>query len=97
MNMKMRPFLKDVWLHTTQLDKFTYGLKPEFEYVYLLTHLIRHIRTSGVGIRSLLDMYVFYESKKNLIDETLLNRYLIENNLDKFNTKVKHLNQIFFK
>lgn len=88
-------FLKDVWLHTTQLDKFTYGLKPEFEYVYLLTHLIRHIRTSGVGIRSLLDMYVFYESKKNLIDETLLNRYLIENNLDKFNTKVKHLNQIF--
>ena len=40
-------------------------------------------------------MYVFYESKKNLIDETLLNRYLIENNLDKFNTKVKHLNQIF--
>ena len=42
-------------------------------------------------------MYVFYESKKNLIDETLLNRYLIENNLDKFNTKVKHLNQIFFK
>lgn len=58
----------------------------------MFIYFIRYIRILGVGIRSLLDMYVFYESNKNLIDEILLNCYLIENNLDKFNIKVKYLN-----
>ena len=88
-------FLKDLWEHVTLKDQFTYQLKPEFEYVYLLTHLVRHIRTSGVGIRSLLDIQIFYKAYQSIIDETILNGYLKTYELETFNDKVVRLNNIF--
>ena len=90
-----KTFLKDIWNHVVQIDQYTYGLKHEFEYVYLLTHLVRHIRTSGVGIRSLLDIYIYEQAYKEVIDYHLLDQYLKASNLKVFNYKVKHLNHIF--
>src|SRR5690606_13142374 len=40
--------LSQLWENVYLDYGFTHKLKPEFEYVYLLAHLIRHIRTSGV-------------------------------------------------
>jgi len=61
----------------------------------LLTHLIRHIRTSGVGIRSLLDMWVYYNHYDDIMDKDILDGYLKTYKLDVFNQKVMHLNKIF--
>lgn len=87
--------LKNVWDHVYQVSGYTYKLEPAFEYVYLLTHLIRHIRTSGVGIRSLLDMKVYFEYYESIMDLNKLNEYLVTYNLKDFNDKIVRLNQIF--
>jgi hypothetical protein len=88
-------FLNQLWSNVYLDNDYTYKLLPEFEYVYLLTHLIRHIRTSGVGIRSLLDIQVYYDYYCDTIDKKTLNGYLKTYKLDVFNQKVMHLNQIF--
>jgi len=87
--------LKTVWDHVYLDNQYTYKLEPAFEYVYLLTHLIRHIRTSGVGIRSLLDMKIYYDAYKSIIDEKSLNSYLETYKLNNFNDRVVRLNKIF--
>jgi len=87
--------LKTIWDHVYLDNQYTYKLEPAFEYVYLLTHLIRHIRTSGVGIRSLLDMKIYYDAYKSHIDDTSLNTYLETYKLNNFNDRVIRLNKIF--
>ena len=54
---------------------FRYTMKPEDELVYLLTHLAKHYRNGGIGLRHLMDIRVFCAANGNLdfdyIDEQL--------------------------
>lgn len=51
---------------------------PSFEYVYLLTHLARHIKTSGVGLRNIIDLEVYLNAYQKDMDldklDSLLNQ-----------------------
>ncbi len=87
-------FLSHVWSNVIGLENNLKKLKPEFEYIYLLTHLIRHIRTSGVGLRSLIDIYVYMNHYKDIFDCELLNSLLINNSLSDFSEKMIHINKI---
>lgn len=87
--------LNQLWSNVYMDSGYTHKLKPAFEYVYLLTHLIRHIRTSGVGIRSLLDMRVYNNYYYDTMDKETLDGYLKTYKLDVFNQRVMHLNNIF--
>ncbi|WP_025724435.1 nucleotidyltransferase domain-containing protein [Acholeplasma granularum] len=88
-------FLKEIWNHARIDIEYTYKIEPAYEYVYLLTHLIRHIRTSGVGIRSILDIDIFYNAYEEWINKEKLDKYLKDENLYDFHLKVIHLNNIF--
>src|SRR5690606_24484981 len=72
--------LKHVWSYTNKVSDYEYKLIPEFEYAYLLLHLARHMRTSGVGIRSLLDIDVYSNHFKKL-DFKLTNEFLTKTNI----------------
>src|SRR5690606_25171099 len=73
---------------------YEYQLIPEFEYTYLLLHLARHMRTSGVGIRSLLDINI-YLNQFNDLDSKLTNDFLTKTNIVIFEEKVKQINKVF--
>ncbi|MBN3489964.1 nucleotidyltransferase family protein [Acholeplasma equirhinis] len=90
---EFKSLLQQAWDFIIQGDSFTKQLEPEFEYLHLLIHLVRHIRTSGVGIRSVLDLEVF--AKYQTLETEKLFNLLSLTSLIEFNDKVNHLNQIF--
>src|SRR5690606_29088574 len=85
-------FLEELWNESKPSEASNYLMNPEFEYVYLLLHLHRHLKQTGIGIRSLLDLAIFKE--KNTFDEAKLNQYLIDSNMNGFNEKVNHINSM---
>ncbi|MBF0716163.1 nucleotidyltransferase domain-containing protein [Gemelliphila palaticanis] len=43
-------------------------LSKEDEYIYILSHDIKHIDASGIGIRSLIDMYYYFNKNIDVLD-----------------------------
>lgn len=85
-------FLDRLWDEAKRKQERDFQMSSEFEYVYLLLHLYRHLKQTGIGLRSLIDLYIFTE--KNTFDQVKLNQYLEETEMVLFNQKVEHINQI---
>lgn len=52
-------YFKQIWDHARRVEEHTWELTPEFHFLYLLTHIAKHISGSGAGIRMYLDIAVF--------------------------------------
>ena len=65
-------YYSHIWEHVFQPDPVskphTYEFKPEFHLIYLLTHIAKHISTSGAGIRMYLDIAFFIKHFGDSID-----------------------------
>ena len=57
--------------HLAQENGCRYELSREDEFIYLFTHLCKHYRDSGIGIKHFLDIWVFRNVYKEL-DEAYL-------------------------
>ncbi len=81
-------YFNEPWDNTT--DETEYSMTLEKEYIYLISHLYGHFRLGGVGVRFVLDIWLFqreYRDKINF-DNVLkvLEKYGLSNfynNLDK--------------
>lgn len=49
-------------------DSHLYHLTPEEEYIYILEHAYKHYEFAGVGIRYIIDMYVYLNKYKDILD-----------------------------
>ncbi len=65
----------------------------EYELVYLLYHLAKHVQSSGIGIRSLLDIYLY--TKTFDLNEQVLSDLLIKTQLKKFYELIIGLHQFY--
>ncbi len=54
-----RGFFKQMWEHAVRVDDYVWTFAPEYHFVYLLTHIAKHIRGSGAGVRMYLDLAAF--------------------------------------
>lgn len=52
-------YFQHIWEHAYQVDACTYELSPEYHFLYLLTHIAKHISGSGAGIRMYMDIAIF--------------------------------------
>ena len=52
-------YYEQIWDYAVCLQDHTYVFTPEFHFLYLLTHLAKHISSSGAGIRMYLDIAFF--------------------------------------
>lgn len=52
-------YFKRIWDYALCVRDHTYEFKPEFHFLYILTHLAKHISSSGAGIRMYLDVAFF--------------------------------------
>lgn len=52
-------YFQHIWEHAHRVDAHTYELSPEYHFLYLLTHIAKHISGSGAGIRMYMDIAVF--------------------------------------
>ncbi len=92
-----KDFLSNVWGYTYKDKDYLYKLNNEFEYVYILTHLVRHLRSSGIGLRSILDVYFYKSYYKDEIDYNVVSKMLEETNLITFDIKINKLLDHIFK
>lgn len=61
-------YFKDIWNHAHNVGGHTFELSPEFHFLYLLTHIAKHISGSGAGIRMYMDIAVFVQHFGDSID-----------------------------
>lgn len=71
-------------------------LNNTYELVYLTYHLAKHFYSGGVGIRSILDIGIYYNYYKDVIDEELLIRLANETNSFQFIKTILKLNEELF-
>lgn len=95
-NPKYQTYFKEAWNHVTQINEHEYTLNPTFEIVYLLYHLAKHIESSGIGLRSILDIGLYINHYQNDIDEESLKNTLESLHMTKFYDTMVHLNQKYF-
>lgn len=72
-----RGYFRHMWEHVVQVDAYTWQLTPEFHFLYLLTHIAKHIYGSGAGVRMYMDIAVFIRHFGNKIDWKFVRRELL--------------------
>lgn len=83
---------------TTKRDGYDYSYEMSIEdyYLYMLVHHSNHFRIGGMGIRMLLDIYVYYKNHKDEFDFEYLNKMLKEYQLDVFEKKTRQIAENWF-
>lgn len=63
-----KAYFKQIWDHARNIGGHTWELAPEFHFLYLLTHIAKHISGSGAGVRMYMDIAIFIRHFGNSID-----------------------------
>ena len=84
-------YLKNQLNKSTKRNGYAYSYKMSCEdyYLYMLVHNSNHFRIGGMGVRMVLDTYVYYRNHKNDFDFEYLNSRLKMYKLDKFEKCVR--------
>lgn len=71
-----RGYFNTAWEHVKNIGGHTFEPTPEFHFLYLLTHIAKHIRGAGAGIRMYLDLAAFIKHFGDSIDWTYIDNTL---------------------
>ena len=75
---------ENVWGNTYKVNEFEYQLIPEYNLVYLLYHAVKHLTSSGIGLRTILDIGLFIEKHKEALDLDKLKELIDKTQLSLF-------------
>ncbi len=70
---------------------YSYEMSIEDYYLFMLIHNSNHFRTGGMGVRMMLDTYVYHMNHKDEFDYKYLNEKLKICKLEKFEKKVREI------
>lgn len=77
-------FFAKAWENAVNVGGHRFELKPEFHFLYLLTHIAKHIRGSGAGIRMYMDLALFIKQLGDEADWACIESWLEELKLRDF-------------
>ena len=83
------------WRLMNNYKQHQYKLSPENELIYLLSHFAKHYRDGGIGIRHIIDIWVFRKHYPDL-DEKYILQELKTLHLDKFYLNVLDTVDVWF-
>lgn len=63
-----REYFRNAWKHTACVKEHTFQLTPEFHFIYLMTHIAKHIYGAGAGIRMYMDIALFIKHFGDNVD-----------------------------
>ncbi len=72
-----------------------HAMSPEDEFIYLLMHFSKHYRDGGIGIRHLVDLWIYQKAHPEL-DETYIMEELGKLRLDQFYRNVVDTANVWF-
>lgn len=70
---------------------YSYEMMPEIAYIYMIDHIAYHFVKGGVGIRMLMDVYIFFKEFSKTVDLEYIKQQLEITNLTKFEQYIKNL------
>lgn len=96
-NYDYMAYYGDGWqlAHPTAADPCCFAMTDEDQLIYLITHLAKHYRDGGIGIRHMLDLYLYKQAKTDL-DEAYIAKQLQKLQLHKFYQNIYHTLQVWF-
>ena len=71
--------------------EYSYEMTLEDYYVFMLVHSSHHYRSGGMGIRMVLDEYIYYKNHKDEFNYDYLNKQLKAIKLTKFEERLRQL------
>ena len=71
-NRDLYAYFGDGWERAQMHKSNCYALSDEDCFIYLFSHFAKHFRDGGVGIKHLLDIWVYRSQKPNMDEEYLL-------------------------
>ena len=77
-------YFRNMWDHTRQTGSHSFRFAPEFEFLYMLTHIAKHVHGSGAGIRMYLDAAVYIRHYGEKLDWNWIREQLKELKLEDF-------------
>lgn len=91
-------YYNDVFINAEKIDdyEFVYKMTDEECYIYVLAHLYKHYSKGGIGIRSVIDIYVLNHNIYEKLDKQSLNRKLDRLELLDFRNKITDLSEVWF-
>jgi hypothetical protein len=96
-NPKYQMYFKQAWQYSKLVEGCEYTLLPTFEVMYLVYHLAKHVESSGIGLRSLLDIAIYIQKNVEAIDLQALNQTLESLQMTKFFQTILYLNHTYFE
>lgn len=82
------------WEHAIPERGNRYTYSNERMYLFVLGHMAKHYRDGGVGLRQVVDIWVF--GQKIPMDEKVLQQELKKANMQEFHTNIKNLLDTWF-
>lgn len=71
-----RAYFDQMWQYTRPTGQHTCEFTPEFHFLYILTHIAKHVVGSGAGIRMYLDVAAFIRHFADALDWAWVEREL---------------------
>lgn len=72
-------------------NRYGYHMTREDSYIYQICHLRKHYRQKGIGLRSLLDIYLYNKQYGDSLDREYLQTELQKLSLIEFESKIREL------
>ena len=90
-------YYKDCWRFAKKTDKeYQYAMSTEDEFIFTFNHFVRHYRDAGVGIKGVIDMWIFMK-KYPLLDMDYIYSELSKINMTAFFDNILKLTKVWFE
>ena len=91
-----KDYYDSTWEKVIPLQGNRYGFTTEDEFIHLFNHFARHYRGSGIGLRHVIDLYVF-RLKNPQLDEDYIYQEMCVLKLQKFYKNILRLLNVWFE
>lgn len=72
-----------------------YTMDPTDSFLFLILHMYKHFQYSGVGLRQMIDVLMFYKKYENQINWTTAHHVLHKNKAEKFFNDITYLGNTY--
>ncbi|MDQ2087368.1 nucleotidyltransferase family protein [Herbivorax sp. ANBcel31] len=92
-------YYKNVWdkLKTKKNFQYIYQFSKEDFYIFLMVHFTKHYVNNGVGVRSIVDIWVYNSKFYDNMDWNYIKCELEKIKLDEFEENIRGLSQFWFE
>ena len=74
-NPDLYAWFGDGWRHAARCEGSRWFMSPEDETVYMFAHFAKHFRNGGIGLRHIVDLWVWLRANPNLDDSYIQNAF----------------------